>query len=104
MLQSWTILNGFSSRNDAQITEQDAIIPGSMYLGAARSDHFALALPLENMKGGILKSFLDKNNYPRAALLESVVRFALDEIKAPAAKALEPAKQAPVKNKSIFQP
>ncbi len=104
MLQSWTILNGFSSRNDAQLTEQDAIIPGSMYLGAARSDHFALALPLENMKGGMLKSFLDKNNYPRAALLESVVRFALDEIKAPAAKAFEPAKQAPVKNKSIFQP
>ncbi len=103
MLQSWTIMNGFSSRNDAQLTEQDAIIPGSMYLGAARSDHFALALPLENMKGGILKTFLDKNNYPRAALLESVVRFALDEIKAPASKAIEPAKQAPVKNKSIFQ-
>ncbi len=104
MLQSWTIMNGFSSRNDAQLTEQDAIIPGSMFLGAARSDHFALALPLENMKGGILKSFLDKNSYPRAALLESVVRFALDELKAPAPKAIEPSKQAPVKNKSIFQP
>ena len=104
MLQSWTIMNGFSSRNDAQLTEQDAIVPGSMFLGAARSDHFALALPLENMKGGMLKSFLDKNNYPRAALLESVVRFALDELKAPAPKAVEPAKQAPVKNKSIFQP
>jgi hypothetical protein len=104
MLQSWTIMNGFSSRNDAQLTEQDAIVPGSMFLGAARSDHFALALPLENMKGGMLKSFLDKNNFPRAALLESVVRFALDELKAPAPKAVEPAKQAPVKNKSIFQP
>jgi pimeloyl-ACP methyl ester carboxylesterase len=104
MLQSWTIMNSFSPRNDAQLAEQDAIVPGSMYLGAARSDHFALALPLENMQGGILKSFLDKNNYPRAVLLESVVRFALEELKAPAPAAVEPPKQAPVKNKSIFQP
>lgn len=104
MLQSWTLMNSFSPRNDAQLAELDAIIPGSMWLGAARSDHFALALPLEDMKGGILKSFLDKNTYPRSALLESVVRFALDQIKAPAGKALEPSQQAPVKNKSIFQP
>ncbi len=104
MLQSWAIMNGFSSRNDAQLAEADAIIPGSMVLGAARSDHFALALPLENMQGGALKSLLDKNNYPRAALLESVVRFALEQIKAPAPKAFEPQKQAPIKNKSIFQP
>jgi hypothetical protein len=104
MVQSWTIMNGFSPRNDAQLTEQDAIIPGSMYLGAARSDHFALALPLENMQGGMLKSFLDKNSYPRAALLESVLRFALEEIKAPAAKPVEATKPAPAKNKSIFQP
>jgi hypothetical protein len=104
MMQSWTIMNSFSPRNDAQLAEQDAIVPGSMNLGAARSDHFALALPLENMKGGVLKTFLDKNNYPRAALLESVVRFALQELKAPAGKVIEPPKQAPQKNKSIFQP
>lgn len=104
MLQSWSIMNGFSSRNDAQLAESDAIIPGSMVLGAARSDHFALALPLENLQGGALKTLLDKNSYPRAALLESVVRFTLDQLKAPAPKALEPQKQAPIKNKSIFQP
>ena len=104
MMQSWAIMNGFSPRNDAQLAEQDAIVPGSMNLGAARSDHFALALPLENIKGGILKTLLDKNSYPRAALLESVVRFALDQLKASAPKAFEPTKQAPKKNKSIFLP
>lgn len=106
MVQSWTIMNSFSPRNDAQLAERDAIVPGSMYLGAARSDHFALALPLENMQGGALKSFLDKNSFPRAALLESVVRFALDELKAPAAKPVETKvpTPAPAKNKSIFQP
>jgi len=104
MLQSWSLMNGFSPRNDAQLTEQDAIIPGSLYMGAARSDHFALALPLENMQGGMLKLFLDKNTYPRSALLESVVRFALEEIKAPAGSAQKPQPQTPQKNKSIFQP
>ncbi|WP_031500907.1 LssY C-terminal domain-containing protein [Bryobacter aggregatus] len=94
MVQSWTLLNSFSSRNDAQLSEVDAIIPGSTYLGAARSDHFALALPLENMQGGILKTFLDKNSYPRAALLESALRLVLDDLKAP----------APAPKKSIFQP
>lgn len=103
MMQAWTMMNSFSPRNDAQLAEEDATIPGSKYLGAARSDHFALALPLENMQGGALKSMLDKNNYPRAALLESIVRFVLDELKAPPATA--PSKAAePSKPKSIFLP
>ena len=97
MLQSWTVLNGFSARNDAQLAEPDAIIPGSTYLGAARSDHFALALPLENIQGGILKRLLDKNNYPRAVLLESAVRIALEDLKAPTPEAFKP-------KPSIFQP
>ncbi len=104
MVQSWSLMNSFSARNDAQLTEQSAIIPGSMNLGAARSDHFALALPLENMKGGILKSFLDKNSYPRSALLEAIVRFVQQELKAPAGGTNQPQQQAPQKTKSIFQP
>ncbi len=105
MMQSWSIMNSFSPRNDAQLAERDAIIPGSMYLGAASSDHFALALPLENMQGGMLKMMLDKNNYPRAALLEAAVRFVLQELKTPPAKPMEAKPAAPVKkNKSIFQP
>jgi hypothetical protein len=103
LTQSWTLMNSFSPRNDAQLAEEDAIIPGSTNLGAARSDHFALALPLENMQGGALKTFLDKNSYPRAALLESVVRFVLDDLKAPTPAAFQkPAKPA-TKSTGIFQ-
>lgn len=101
MMQSWTMMNSFSARNDAQLAEVDAIIPGSTYLGAARSDHFALALPLENMQGGALKTFLDKNSYPRATLLESALRLVLEDLKAPTPSEFKP--KAPA-NKSIFQP
>lgn len=101
MMQSWTLLNSFSIRNDAQLTEADAIIPGSIYLGAARSDHFALALPLENIQGGVLKPFLDKNSYPRATLLESALRIVLEDLNAPPPSEIKP--KAPA-NKSIFQP
>jgi hypothetical protein len=107
MMQAWTMMNSFAPRNDAQLAEEDATIPGSKYLGAARSDHFALALPLENMKGGALKSFLDKNNYPRAALLEAALRFVLEDLKAPAATPVTPPAPKPAeqnKPKSIFQP
>lgn len=101
MIQSWTLMNSFSIRNDAQLAETDAIIPGSIYLGAVRSDHFALALPLENIQGGILRPFLDKNSYPRATLLESALRLVLEDLNAPTPSELKP--KAPA-NKSIFQP
>ncbi len=103
MVQAWTIMNSFSPRNDAQLAEEDAIVPHSKVLGAARSDHFALALPLENMQGGALKSMLDKNNYPRAALLESLVRFVTADLGAPTPSAPAPS-PAPKKPSSIFQP
>ncbi len=97
MVQSWTLMNSFAARNDAQLAEPDAIVPGSVYLGAARSDHFALALPLENMQGGALKTLLDKNSFPRAVLLESALRLVLEDLKATAPEAFKP-------RPSIFQP
>jgi hypothetical protein len=102
ILQSWTIMNSISPRNDAQLTETDATVPFSTTLGAARSDHFALALPLENMQGGMLKTMLDKNRYPRAALLEALLRYVLEDLKAPTPSA--PPAPTTKRNSSIFQP
>lgn len=104
LVQSWNIMNGFSPRNDAQLTENDAVIPFSLNLGAARSDHFALALPLEDMRGGMLKTLLDKNRYPRAALLEALIRFVLEDLKAPAPTEAAPRKTPTKSNSSIFRP
>jgi hypothetical protein len=72
MKGTWTLMNSFDKENDGQLTKTDAIVPESTYLGAVKSDHFGLALPLEKSKlGGMAKPA----PFPRAALLESLVRF-----------------------------
>jgi hypothetical protein len=80
MLQTWNLMQAYASRHDGQLTEVDAIVPGSTVLGALRADHFAVALPLEKAQGGALRPMLDKNNYPRAALLEAIVRYVLADL------------------------
>jgi hypothetical protein len=59
---------------------RDAIVPGARYPGAARADHLAVALPFDKMAGGEVQKFMDHVRYPRAALLESLVRFVVSDL------------------------
>jgi hypothetical protein len=74
LLDSWQIVQAFSPREDSQLAYQDAILPGSTLLGAARADHLAVAQGF-GKADGVLRSLVDKGHYPRAALLEAIVRF-----------------------------
>ena len=76
------IIAAFDRDHDGQLTRADAIVPGSKLLGAARSDHFALALPFEKAKGSQFGAMMDKNHYPRAALLEAMVRLVVQDLEA----------------------
>lgn len=67
-------LSVFSLRNDSQVLAEDALIPHSDLLGYANADHWALTLPLA-WHWPLLRFFLDKNDYPREILLESIVRY-----------------------------
>jgi hypothetical protein len=80
LLEAQTFLSVFDLTNDGQFTKWDAIVPGARYLGAARADHLAVALPLDKMAGGEVQRFMDHARYPRAALLESLVRFVLSDL------------------------
>jgi hypothetical protein len=80
LLQAQTLLSVFDLVNDGQLTKWDAIVPGARYLGAARADHLAVALPFDKMAGGELQKFMDHVRYPRAALLESLVRFVVSDL------------------------
>lgn len=80
LLQAQTLLSVFDLVNDGQLTKWDAIVPGARYLGAARADHLAVALPFDKMAGGELQKFMDHARYPRAALLESLVRFVVSDL------------------------
>ncbi len=80
LAQTKMILDSVSKKNDSQLTEEDQIIPESIYLGTARADHFAIALPFETSQEAI-RTQADKNHYPRTALLESVIRFVINDLK-----------------------
>ncbi len=80
LAQTWQILSTYGSAQDGQLLREDAIVPESKVLGAALADHFAVALPFDKSTDPAVKSGMDKALYPRAALLESLLRFVADDL------------------------
>ena len=58
----------YSIDQDSHIIAEEAIIPGSQFLGVAHGDHWAVALPMSNYPK------VDWNRFPRTALLEAIIR------------------------------
>lgn len=81
LLESWTILSTMGSAEDGQLLKPDAIVPDSKFLGGAIADHFAIALPFEDSTDSAIKKGMNKNHFPRAALLESLIRFVESDLK-----------------------
>ncbi len=75
LLQSWRALQVYGTDEDGQLLRDDAIVPGAKYLGAALADHFAVALPFDKSTDATIRSGMDKSTFPRAALLESLIRY-----------------------------
>lgn len=75
LLQTWRILSTYGVAEDGQLLRYDAIVPGSKFLGAAQADHFAIALPFDKSTDATIRSNMDKTVYPRAALLEALIRY-----------------------------
>ena len=80
MMQTWEMLTGFRSDQDGQLLGNDAIAPGATFLGAARGDHFAIALPFENKPDAMMKMMIDHGHYPRSALIEALVRYVSEDL------------------------
>ena len=78
--QSWMMLSAADNYEDGQLTRQDAIVPGAKYLGALRGDHFSVALPFEKSTQQAIRTGMDKTHFPRAALLESLIRFVTSDL------------------------
>lgn len=80
LLDSWQLMSIFAPRQDSQLAYEDAILPGSTVLGVARADHLAVALPFEKASNASVRSFADQGHYPRAALLEALLRFVVADL------------------------
>jgi len=83
LLESWIMLGSYGSGEDGQLLKEDAVLPESKYLGAAVADHFAIALPFESSGQKELAAGMDKNHFPRAALLEAIVRYVSADLRTP---------------------
>ncbi len=78
--KSYRQLGEIDWRNDSQVIYYDQIIPGSTLLGLLNADHWAIAVPLNRSHSVISRSLVDKNDYPREALLEAVLRFIEEDL------------------------
>lgn len=67
-------LGFYSQDQDSQVIAEEGIVPGAQFLGVARGDHWALALPLLG-RSDLHVHHVDQNLYPRIALLEAIVRY-----------------------------
>jgi hypothetical protein len=90
LANGWRQLQPFSADQDSQVIREDAILPGGVYLGTALADHWAVALPFErvvefhpNTPKALVDLFhtvVNHNHYPRAALFEAAIRFAVADM------------------------
>ncbi|MDB5934161.1 MAG: hypothetical protein JWQ01_1505 [Massilia sp.] len=63
-------------RNDGQMIYADAILPRSALLGYANADHLAIALPFDSAMPNARLVGINRNDYPRAQLVEAAIRLA----------------------------
>jgi hypothetical protein len=70
---AWKHLSVYSKEQDSQLVAWEAVLPGAKYLGAAHADHWAIALPFD--ESSLPPKLVNRNHFPRDALLEAIVRF-----------------------------
>ncbi len=70
-------------RNDSQVIFYDQVIPGSTLMGYLNADHWAIAVPIAESHPFIGRHFVDKNEYPREAILEAILRFIEEDLGPP---------------------
>jgi hypothetical protein len=85
LAETWRLLATYGPVEDGQLLKEDAVLPDAKYLGSAKADHFAIALPFEDSTDQALRSGMDKNHFPRAALLETIVRYVTRDLQSQSA-------------------
>ena len=84
---AYRMLARLDPRNDGQVTVEEGLVPGSVLLGYANSDHWGLAIDIEDE----LQFFAarpDERRFPREILIEAILRFVSDDLGAAAGPTL----------------
>jgi len=70
----WSSLAQTDPANDGLVVASDAVVPGSTLLGYPNADHLAVAMPFP------ASPLINRNDYPRAVLLEAAVRAVQEDL------------------------
>jgi hypothetical protein len=73
-------LSQVDPRNDSQVIFYDQVIPGSTLMGYLNADHWAAAVPISEEHPFIGRHFVDKNDFPRTAVAEAMMRFVEEDL------------------------
>jgi pimeloyl-ACP methyl ester carboxylesterase len=68
-------LSVIDPRNDGALLPQDQIIPGGVLLGYVNADHWAVVLPIAASNRLLGSTVVNRNDFPRDALWEAMVRY-----------------------------
>jgi len=73
-------LSQIDPRNDGQVIFYDQLIPGSTLMGYLNADHWAAAVPIAQEHPYIGRYFVDRNDFPRTAVAEALMRFVEEDL------------------------
>jgi len=73
-------LGEFDPRNDGQLIFYDQFIPGATLLAFTNADHWAMATPVARHLAIFEATIANKSEYPKEALLESILRFVEEDL------------------------
>jgi hypothetical protein len=77
---SYLVLGETDTRNDTQLVIFDQMIPGSKVFAVVNADHWAIAVPVERSHSIIGKTLVNRNNYPREAFMEALLRYVEEDL------------------------
>lgn len=80
LMPTWRILAKFDLRNDGQLTLEDGTLPGSTLLGYANSDHWGLAIDIED-ELSYWAARPDDRPFPRGPLFEAALRYVSGDLR-----------------------
>ena len=78
--QGYKKLARVDARNDSQVIFYDQVIPGSTLVAYTNADHWAMAVPLDRSHNIIGSTLVNKNEYPREAFYEALLRYVEEDL------------------------
>ena len=82
LMPLWKRLGPYAKEHDSHILEREAVVPGGKFLGRAKGDHWAVAMPFYGNVSEDALEIINHNRFPRPALIEAALRVVAEDLDA----------------------